>query len=335
MVRNIRPPRLNGGPASPGRRSFAVLAASAALPAWGQSYPWKPLQVVIPTPPGSGADILARLLAEPLRGRLGQPLIVESKSGATGTIAAAYVASAPPDGHTLLLTYGIQALAPIAYRKLPYRPFDDFAPVAQLARVPLVAVVPASMPAKTLGEFVELAKSSKGKFNYASTGKGALNHLVAESLNLDAGTGMVHVPYKGGGPAIQAVASNETQIYFSSYAGVKGLVQAGKLRILCTTARARLADLPDVQTARESGFAGLDAYDWFGILAPAATPAAAVGTLHKTIVEVLRLPELRGKLADFGYEIAEGSADDFGALIRDEYARWGARAKQANIQFDE
>lgn len=335
MVRNIRPVRSNGGPVSPGRRSFAILAATSALPAWGQTYPWKPIQVIIPTPPGSGADILARLMVQPLRGRLGQSLIVESKSGATGTIAAAYVASAPPDGHTLLLTYGIQALAPIAYGKLPYRPFDDFAPIAQLARVPLVAVVPASMPARTLSDFVELAKASKGKFNYASTGKGALNHLVAESLNLDARTGMVHVPYKGGGPAIQAVASNETQIYFSSYAGVKGLVQAGKLRIICTTARTRLGDLPDIQTARESGFTGLDAYDWFGVLAPAATPAATVGTLHKSITEALRLPELRGKLADFGYEVVDGSSEEFGALIRDENARWSARAKQANIQFDE
>jgi len=319
------------------RRALLALSASAmvAPSLWAQAYPWKPIQMIIPTPPGSGADTLARLLSDPLRDRLGQPLVIESKSGASGTIAAAFVAAAPADGHSLLLTYGVQALAPIAYPKLPYRPFADFAPVAQVAKVPLVAVVPAGLNARTLDEFISLARSSNGKFNYASTGKGAQNQLLAESLNIDAGTGLVHIPYKGGGPAIQAVVTGDAQIYFSSYSGVKGLTEAGKLRIICTTAQSRLPELPDVQTVREAGYPGLETYDWFGVLAPATTPRSTVASLHRALAEVAQDPQLRSRLADLGYETVQGSSEDFGKLIRDENARWAARAKQANIKFDE
>lgn len=317
------------------RRALIALGVAFATNAWSQDYPSKVIQVVIPTPPGSGADILARLLAEPLKNRLGQTLIVESKSGASGTIAAGFVAAAKPDGYTLLLTYSIQALTPIAYKRLAYKPFDDFTPISQLAKVPLVAVVPASLPVKTLSEFVELAKANKGKFNYASTGKGAQNQLLGESLNLDAGTALLHVPYKGGGPAIQAVASGEAQIYFSSYAGVKPLVDAGKLRIIVTTALARLPDLPQVQTVREAGFPGLEAYDWFGLLAPAGTPSAIVASLHKALTESLQQPGLRKRMAELGYQVAAGSPEDFGKLIIEDNARWAARAKAAGIKFDD
>jgi tripartite-type tricarboxylate transporter receptor subunit TctC len=207
--------------------------------------------------------------------------------------------------------------------------------VCQIARVPLVAVVPVSLPVKTMKDFVELARASPGKLNYASTGKGALNQLVAESLKVDAKIDVAHIPYKGGGPAIQAVMTGEAQIYFSSFAGVKGLVSGGKLRIIATTGSTRSAEIPNVPTAKESGFPGIEAYDWFGILAPAATPPGTIEKLNQAVVDSLKVPEIRAKLVDLGYEIVGGTPSEFDALIKADHARWSRRAAEAKIQFEE
>ena len=171
--------------------------------------------------------------------------------------------------------------------------------------------------------------------NYASTGKGALNQFLAESLKLDTKIDMTHVPYKGGGPAMQAVMTGEAQIYFSSYAGVKGLVDGGKLRIIAITGATRSPDLPQVPTAKESGFPGIEAYDWFGILAPATTPPATIAALNKAVVASLMAPEVHSKLVELGYEIASSTPSEFDALIKADNARWTARAAQAGITFDE
>ena len=239
--------------------ALGVSLAPLAVHAQG-TFPNKAVTLVLPFPPGGSTDIVARTIQPRLSALLGQPVLVDNRSGAAGIIATNYVAKSAPDGYTLFLSFDTHAINPIVYKDIPYDTFKDLVPVTLLVRFPLVMGAYGGLTANNLKEFIGLAKSRPGKLNYASTGLGSMNHLLAENLKSLAGIDVLHVPYKGGGPAIQAMLTGEVAFCFLSYAAQKGQMQAGKLKPLAVTGAKRMADLPDVPTVAESGFPGFEAY---------------------------------------------------------------------------
>ncbi len=315
-----------------------LLALGASLAPWAVqaqgAYPNKAVTLVLPFPPGGSTDIVARTIQPRLSALLGQPVLVDNRSGAAGMIATNYVAKSAPDGYTLFLSFDTHAINPIVYKDIPYDTFKDLLPVTLLVRFPLVMGAYGGLPANDLKEFIALAKSQPGKFNYASTGLGSMNHLLAENLKSLAGIDVLHVPYKGGGPAIQAMLTGEVAFCFLSYAAQKGQMQAGKLKPLAVTGAKRMADLPDVPTVAESGFPGFEAYSWIGIFAPAGTPAAVVNRLHKDFTTALQDPELKNKLTLAGFELVGSTPQELGQFVRREHDRWAKFVKDAKIRFE-
>lgn len=297
-------------------------------------YPNKSVTLVLPFPPGGSTDIVARTIQPRLSALLGQPVLVDNRSGAAGVIATNYVAKSAPDGYTLFLSFDTHAINPIVYKDIPYDTFKDLVPVTLLVRFPLVMGAYGALPAGNLKEFIALAKSQPGKLNYASTGLGSMNHLLAENLKSLAGIDVLHVPYKGGGPAIQAMVTGEVAFCFLSYAAQKGQMQAGRLRPLAVTGARRMADLPDVPTVAESGFPGFEAYSWIGIFAPAGTPDAVVRRLHQDFAAALHTPEVNAKLVAAGFEPVGSTPQELGSFVRREYDRWAKFVKDAKIRFE-
>ncbi|MFM9982909.1 MAG: tripartite tricarboxylate transporter substrate binding protein [Burkholderiales bacterium] len=322
------------------RPAWALLLAIAAfaLPctqACAQgSFPSKPLNFVIPFGPGGATDIIARTIQPKLAERFGQPVLIDNKPGAGGVVATSFVAKSAPDGHTLFLSWDTHTINPIVIKDLPYDTFKDFAPVTLLIRLPLVMAAWAGLPAKTLGEFNALAKAQPGKFNFASIGSGSSNRLHSELLNSLAGTQVVHVPYKGGGPAIQAMITGEVAYGFFSYAATRGHLQGGKLKALAVTGTKRMADLPDVPTMSEAGFPGYEAYSWMGIYAPAGTPEAVIARLNKEFVATVSDAEVNKKLVASGVEIVAGSPQQLVQFQRADYEKWAKFAQEAKLKFD-
>jgi tripartite-type tricarboxylate transporter receptor subunit TctC len=297
-----------------------------------QGYPTKPIFLIVPFPPGGVADIIARPIAERLTKSLGQPMVVESRGGATGTIGASYVARAAPDGYTLLLgTTNEIAMSPTLYQSLPYDPTKAFAPVTPVAVFPNVLVVGADTPVKTLAELVALARAKPGTLNFGSSGVGSTNHLTAELFQRQANVSIVHVPYRGGGPALTDVSGGHITAMFATLPSAVSLIKGGKLRALAVTGLHRSDVLPDVPTGKEAGMPELVVTTWNGVLAPANTPPEVVERLHRALAAAVADPTLKEAFGALGAETELISSREFTDRIKSDFDRWSNVIKQAGI----
>ena len=309
----------------------ALLAAGAAS---GQEYPERPVRLIVPFPPGGPTDVVARVVAEGLRPALGQQVVVENRPGAGGSIGSAAVATAPPDGYTLLLaSTSTLAINPALYNKLPYDP-AALEPVAVLASSPLVLVVNPSVPAKSVAEFVASAKASPGKMNYGSAGLGTTTHLAAEMFKAATGTDIVHVPFRGGGPALTAVLAGDVQLTFEVVSVVLPFVRDGKMRPLVVTGEERHPEFPDLPTMAENGHAGFNATSWFGIVAPAGTPQAILDRLNRDLNGVLKRPAMQDTFGKLGLKALGGDRKSFADRLVADSARWGGIVKATGVKLD-
>ncbi len=296
----------------------------------------RPLMLVVPFPPGGSTDIVARIIQPKLAERLARPVVIENRPGAASQIATQHVARAAPDGNTVLVSFDNHALNPVAKPKLPYDTFKDFTGVTLLVRFPLVLGAHPSVPGSTLRQFLDRARTEPAnRYNYASTGVGSLNHLIPENLQRLAGVDLLHVPYGGGGPAVQAVLANTSQMTFLSHAALRGQIQAGRIKPLAVTGARRLPELPDVPTVAESGFPGFEAYSWIGIFVPAGTPGATVQKLGADFQAVLADPEVRSKLAAGSFEVVGSTGEQLDRHVRAEYERWAKFVRESGLKLDD
>lgn len=301
----------------------AVLAATVASPTFAQSYPSRPIRIVVPYPAGGGIDVMSRLIGQRLAQRLGQSVVVENKPGAGTLVAAESVARAAPDGTTLMITTDATVtINPHLYAKLPYDPVKDFAPVTQLVLLNQLLVANADLPANNLRELIAYAKANPAKLNYASYGVGSQPHLAMEILKNQAGINIVHVPYKGIPQAVPAAIAGEVQLTFSGAASTQAHLKGGRLKALAIGGKARLALLPDVPTFVEQGFPEVPANAWFGLFAPAATPPEIIARLHAEVTRILKDPEFTQKeIVAKGYELVASSPAEFAAFLQDDSRR--------------
>ena len=315
------------------RAVLAVLALAASGSALAQAaFPSRPVTMVVGFAPSGGTDTVARILAKTVGDALGQQVVVENKAGAGGNIATDYVAHAAPDGHTLLLgNVGSLTVAPHMVANLPYDPLRDFAPITMAVVFANVVVVQASLPAQTLPEFVKLAREKPGTITYGSSGIGGAGHLAGELLKDAAKIDIVHVPYKGGGPAMQGMLGGQIHAYFAAPASVVGHLKSGRARALATTGSKRAQLLPDVPTVAESGYPGYEAMNWYAYVAPAKTPKEIIDRLNREIVKALAAPEVVTLLQKQGMEPSSSSPEELGRYIAREYETWGKVVKQAGI----
>jgi tripartite-type tricarboxylate transporter receptor subunit TctC len=290
------------------------------------------VRFVVPFAPGGQSDVVARTVGQKLAERWGQPVVIENKAGAATTIGADFVAKAPADGYTILLAPAPFVITQYAYPKLPYDSRRDFTPVTLLVTNPLaVTVNPARVAAKTFAEFVALAKKEPGKLTYGTPGNGSLPHLAVELFRVQSGIETLHVPYKGGGPAVLDLVAGQIAFMFASPLEVMPNVKAGKLAVLGVTSDKRVAYWPEVPTLKESGFRDYEAYAWFGVTAPAATPKDVIAKLNADIVAVLKSADVAERLAAQGADVAATSVEEFGRFLGAEHARWSAAVKAANV----
>jgi tripartite-type tricarboxylate transporter receptor subunit TctC len=310
-------------------RLAVALCASLAGTVMAQDYPSKNVTLVVPFAAGGTVDKVARQIQEPLRARLGQPLIIDNKGGAGGTIGMAAVAKAPPDGYTLALVFDSYATEQHIYPKLPYVTLRDLTGVSYVARSPMVLVVPATSPYKTLQDYVAAAKKP-GAVSYASVGAGSSNHLAAELFHETAGTSGTHVPFKGGGPAVTDLLGGHVDSMIASLPLVLPQVQAGKLRALAVTSPKRTTILPDVPAVAES-YRGFEVYSWVGMVAPAKTPVPVLDRLAADMAATLHNPEVAKRFTEGGFEVVAGSREQMNQLIKSESERWGRVIKARNI----
>ena len=318
------------------RRSLLGAAAALALTGTGHAqsaWPNKPVRLVVPFTPGGSSDILGRAIGQKLTESLGQPVVVDNVPGAGGSLGAERVAKSAADGYTLLMGHiGNLAVAPAMYPKLPYDPVKSFVPVAWVANVPNILVVHPSVPAKTLKELLAYAKAIPGKLNYASGGNGSAAQLATEYLKMRTQTFMVHVPYRGTAPAVNDLIAGQTNLLFSGAPAVLPFIKSGQLRALAVSSQKRLDSLPEVPTVAESGYAGFEADQWYGVVAPAGTPADIVRKLNTHINQALASPELKARLQSEGAIAVPTTPEAYGALIQREITRWLPVVKAGNIQ---
>jgi tripartite-type tricarboxylate transporter receptor subunit TctC len=317
------------------RLAVALLLALGSVAAGAQTYPARPVQLVVGFPPGGGVDIVARQLAERLSQQLGQPVVVDNKPGAAGNIAMELVSRAKPDGYTLMMgNLGMLCANPVLYPKLGFDTTRDFAPVARVVVTPLIAAVPASLPAASLAEFVALAKGKPGQMNYGSGGTGNVNHLAVELFQMQSGTKLQHVPYKGSAPALTDLIAGRIELVIDGANVVQPFVAAGTARALAITGESRLPSMPALPTAREAGMADFVVYGWQGVFAPAGTPPAIIEQLNAEIGKALADPTLRSKLSGQGTEPSFTSAAQFRDYIAAEQKRWGDVIRTAKIVLE-
>ena len=316
-------------------RTLAAFAlCAAALPAFAQAWPDRPIKFVMTAPAGSSIDVIGRTIADKLKDRLGQPVIVENKPAAGGTVAVAETAKAPGDGYTMVLAFnGPLSIAPLI-SKLPYDVQKDLAPVITTTSQPNVLAINAQVPAKDVKELVAYAKANPGKLNYASVGPGSSSHLNGELLKSLAGIDIVHIPFNGSPPAVTSTVQGETQMLFAVMQPLQPQIQAGKLRALAVTSAKRFALLPDLPTIAESGYPGFVALAWNGVLVPASTPKAIVTRLNAEIDAILKQPDVVQKLNASGFELVGGTPEQFATLIKGESEKWAPIIKSANIKID-
>jgi len=300
-----------------------------------QSYPDRPITLVVPNPPGGLVDTSARLLSEPLTRVIGQTVVVDNKPGASGNIAYQYVANAKPDGYTLLISYsGYHVGNPSLMDKLPWDPIKDFSPIALLTVSTNVIAVHPSVPVNNLKEFIAYAKANPGKLNYASQGNGSVSHIGTEMFKQTTGVDMVHVPYKGSGPAIQDVLAGQVQVFISTPPSLMQHIQSGKLKGLAVTGKNRHPGMPNVPTTAEAGLPSFQLESWVGLFAPANTPKAVVTKLTDSVKKSLSLPEVKERADAAGVELRYQSPAQTEALVKKELPYWNKVIKSANITLD-
>jgi tripartite-type tricarboxylate transporter receptor subunit TctC len=329
----------NAHPMTFTRRALLAATGAAALPAFAQpAYPGKPIHLVVPFTPGGSTDILARAIGQELTKAWGQAVVIENVPGAGGSIGAEKVAKAAPDGSTLLMGHiGTLGVNPSLYPKLGYDPVKSFAPVAWVARVPNVLAVHPSVPARTFQEFIELARSQPGKLNYGSGGNGSAAHTATEYLKLVTKTSLLHIPYRGTAPAVNDLLAGNIQLLFTGAPTLLNHLRAGKIRALAVSSPKRLSLLPDVPTVAESGVPGTQGFEadqWYGIVAPAGTPAAVVQALNEQVNKSLSSPEVKARLVAEGAEPTPTTPQAFGQLIASEIQRWAPVIKAGNMKAE-
>ncbi|MFY9317148.1 MAG: tripartite tricarboxylate transporter substrate binding protein [Burkholderiales bacterium] len=319
-------------------KRILLVAAYALLPMGGalaQTYPAKPVRMIVGFPPGGGTDVVARVISQKLTEWWGQAVTVENRAGATGTIGADAVAKSAPDGYTLIMGHvNSHAIAPNLFAKLPYDPLKDFAAVAYVGYVPNVLAVHPSVNVKNVKELVALLKANAGKYNYASSGNGSTQHLAGEMFKQLTGTSIIHVPYKGSGDAIKDLLAGVVAMNFDTMPPVMPHIQAGKLRGLAISTPKRLAQLPDVPTFLEEGITGFDVANWYGVMAPGGTPRDIVARLNAEINKAMLVPEVRARLEGVGTQLKEQSAAEFEAYMKSEVAKYAKLIKDTGVKVE-
>jgi tripartite-type tricarboxylate transporter receptor subunit TctC len=323
-----------------GRRQFlssagaAVVAAVVPRPAAAQTYPARPVRVIVPYATGGPTDVTARLIAQKLSGTFGKQFYVENIPGASGNIGMGRAAKATPDGYTLLITADNYTVNPALYDKIPYDPRRDFDPVTLAATAPMVLVVNASVPARTMKDLVTLIKGNPGNYNYASGGVGTPGHLVGEQLRLSLGLDLLHIPYNSAGLAVSSTIAGHTPICIVAPAPVVPQLADGKLRALAVMSTTRSPAMPDVPTVAEAGFPGIEAENWYGMLVPSGTPAAITAQLHREVSKMITLPETEERFAALGFEPVATTPAEFGERIAVELDRWAKLIRIAGLRIE-
>jgi tripartite-type tricarboxylate transporter receptor subunit TctC len=315
-------------------RLLCVLALAPAL-ALGQDYPNKPVRMVVGFPPGGGTDVVARIITPRYSELLGQPVVIENRPGATGTMAAGQVAKSAPDGYTIMMGHvSVNAIAPAMFSNLTYDVIKDFAPIGIAAAVPHFVTVHPSVPSRSLKELIQFLKAHPG-MTFPSAGNGSMPHLAGEIFASLAGVKMVHVPYKGSGQSMQDLLGGQHLVAFDTMPASAPHVRSGKLRALATSSAARLPAFADVPTAEEAGLPGYQVTTWYGVFAPAGTPSAVVNRLHADLVKAMQTPEVRAKLEGIGADgTVSRSPDEFAALVRADTARYAKIVKDIGLRLD-
>jgi tripartite-type tricarboxylate transporter receptor subunit TctC len=318
------------------RRLLILLAATAAYSAsLAQTWPAKPIRLVVPFPAGGGTDIIGREVTQKITDTTRWSFIVDNKPGSGGNIGVDNVAKSPADGYSLVLGQTSNlAINPSLYSKLPYDSVKDLTPISMVASSPLALVVSATSPYKTLAEVIAAAKAQPGAINFATSGNGTVAHLATELFQKEAGVKMTHIPYKGATQGLTDVIGGQVQVYVSSIPTLIGQIKNGKLRALAVTSLKRVDDLPQVPTVAESGYKGFEAVTWFGVLGPANLPKDITARLNSEINKALQAPDLQKKLSDQGADVAGSTPDQFAKLVRDEIARWGKVVKESGAKVD-
>lgn len=310
----------------------AILINSNAL---AQHFPEKAVFIIVPQTPGGASDIIARTIGAKLSERWGKPVVVENKPGAGGNIGTDFVAKAPADGYTLLMSYvGTQAINGAIYKKLPYDPFTDFSPIGTVATVPFVLLANNNLPAKSVQDLIAYAASNPGKVNFGSAGNGSLNHLLGEIVNTTKGVKMVHVPYKGAASALTDTISGQIQVTFSSLPSAAGFIRNGNLRALGVTGTKRPATFASIPTLSEGGLSGLELSPWFGLLAPAHTPAAVVKKINADIADIVSQKDVVERLAAVGADAYTISPEAFANLLQSDIHKWNKVVKDSGAHID-
>jgi len=317
------------------RHLFTTLVLAFAAHAAAQSYPSKPIHLIAPYPPGGTTDILARAIGAKLSDALGQPVVVDNKTGAGGLIGHEFVAKAAPDGYTLLLgNSAALAVSVSLYPSMPYDPMKDFAPVTELAAGQLVLVANPGLNVQSLPQLIQLAKNKPGTLNAGLSAVGSIHHLLTESMKSKAGVKWTNVPYKGSGPMLVDLIGGQTDFAFDNIPSAIGFIKSGKLRAIAVSGLVRTPLLPDVPTVTESGLAGVEGVAWHGLLAPAGTPKAIIDRLNMETAKILRTPEMKDYLARQGLDPVGNTPEEFAAFIREENVKWAKVAKEAGAKLE-
>ena len=311
---------------------LGLLAMSSLVQA--QQWPNRPITLIVSYPPGGTADLMARTIAPPLGKILGTSVVVENKPGASGQIAAAFVAKANADGYTLMLDASSYSVNPSLYPKLPYDPNKEFKTLAVLALYPNVLLVNPAFPAKSVKDLIAMAKAKPNSIAFASSGKGSAQHLAGALFEVQAGVEMQHIPYKGGGPALNDVIGGQVPVFFGSVASTKQHVDSGKLNALAVTGKKRASSMPNVPTMAEAGVPSYEVYEWNAVFTPAATPAPIVQRLSDAIAKVMQSPEVKEKVAGLGGEIFQGNSEAADKFIKAQMAEWAKLVKSGKIAVD-
>jgi tripartite-type tricarboxylate transporter receptor subunit TctC len=313
---------------------IALATLVCAGTAWAQSYPERPVKIIVPFAPAGPTDVIARIVADKLSINLGKQFYVENRAGAGGNTGTAAAAAAPPDGHTLIVVSTGFVVNPSLFAKVPYDPVKDFAPISIVAVSPNVMTVHPSVPAKTVKELVDLIKANPGKYSFAAPGVGSTPHLSGEIFRISQGIDLVTVQFTGAGPAIQSTIGGHTPVAFTALPPAAPQIKDEKLRALMVTSEKRVSRFPDVPTAAEAGLQGQAAYTLTGMLAPAGTARQTVELLHREIVKIVALPDVQKRLDDLGFEVVANSPEEFAARITAELEKWGKVIRDAKIKVD-
>ena len=317
------------------RIAFAFFAASlAAAAAQAQTWPSKPVRYVVPFPPAGATDITARIIADKISGPLGQSVVVENRPGAAGNVGSEFVAKSAPDGYTMLQVTVAQSISATLYAKLNYDLEKDLAPAAMVALVPNVMIVNSSLPAKSVVEFIALAKAKPGKINFASSGSGTSIHMSAEMFKMLTGVDIVHIPYKGSGPALADLLGGQVDVMFDNLTSSIGHIRGGKLRALAVTTVTRYPELPDVPTMQEAGVAGYEATAWFGIMVPKGTPREIAMRINGEVNKALAQVDVKEKLAQQGALARSWTPEEFGSFIHNEIVKWAKVVKASGAKVE-